>query len=220
MSMLVRRVGRGPYESVWDEMIRFTDARREDAPDELWFVEHDPVYTFGRAGRPEHLLAPQDIPVVRSDRGGQITYHGPGQVVAYVLFDLNRRGIGPRELVWRLEEAIIRLLADCHLEGERRAKAPGVYVGGAKIAALGLRIRRGCSYHGLALNCDLDLGPFAGIDPCGYPGLEVTSLARLGVMFDWEAASRRLEPQLLDLLAAEDEAGASRSRRVAGGPSR
>jgi lipoyl(octanoyl) transferase len=218
MSIAVRRLGRRPYAPVWEEMIRYTEARGENGADELWLVEHDPVYTFGRAGRPEHLLAAGEVPVVRTDRGGQITYHGPGQLVAYVLLDLDRRGWGPRELVMRLEEAIIRLLAALGIEGERRPKAPGVYVRGAKVAALGLRIKRGCSYHGLALNCDLDLGPFAGINPCGYPGLEVTSLARLGQALDWEAAGRLLEPLLLELL--EPESDTARPRLAAGGTHR
>jgi len=218
MSITVRRLGRRPSAPVWEEMIRYTEARGENGADELWFVEHDPVYTFGRAGRPEHLLAAGEVPVVRTDRGGQITYHGPGQLVAYVLLDLDRRRWGPRELVMRLEEAIIRLLGALGIEGERRPKAPGVYVRGAKVAALGLRIKRGCSYHGLALNCDLDLGPFAGINPCGYPGLEVTSLARLGQALDWEAAGRLLEPLLLELL--EPEPDTARPRLAAGGTHR
>lgn len=161
-------------------MRAFTDQRDVDTPDEIWFVEHPPVFTQGLAGSPSHLLAPGDIPVVQSDRGGQVTYHGPGQLVAYVLLDLRRLGLGPRELVRRLEAAIITVLANYCLQGQRRTGAPGVYVDEAKIAALGLRVRRQCSYHGLALNVAPDLSPFSRINPCGFSGLAVTSLAQLG----------------------------------------
>jgi lipoyl(octanoyl) transferase len=162
-------------------MRAFTDARDADTADELWVLEHPPVYTLGQAGRREHVLNPGDIPVVESDRGGQVTYHGPGQVIVYTLIDLRRAGFGIREMVVKLENAVISMLAKHGLLGEGRRDAPGVYVDGAKIAALGLRVRRGCSYHGLALNIDVDLAPFDGIDPCGFPGLEVTSTAALGV---------------------------------------
>lgn len=157
-------------------MRAFTDAREADTPDELWLLEHPPVFTLGQAGRPEHLLAPGTIPVVQTDRGGQVTYHGPGQLVAYLLLDLRRAGIGIKRLVERLEQSVIDLLAEHGVAAERRADAPGVYVAGAKIASLGLRVRNGCSYHGLALNVDMDLEPFGRINPCGYAGLAVTRL--------------------------------------------
>lgn len=157
-------------------MRAFTDSRDADTPDELWLLEHPPVFTLGQAGRPEHLLAPGTIPVIQTDRGGQVTYHGPGQLVAYVLLDLRRAGIGIKRLVERLEQAVIDLLAEHGIEAERRANAPGVYVAGAKIASLGLRVRNGCSYHGLALNVDMDLEPFSRINPCGYAGLSITQL--------------------------------------------
>lgn len=186
--MIVRTLGRRPFEPVWAEMRAFTDARAADTADELWSLEHEPVYTLGIAGRPEHLLAnPRAIPVVRTDRGGQITYHGPGQAVVYVLFDLKRAGYGVRELVTRLEQAVIDLLAHEGIDGYARRDAPGVYVrlpaGGeeAKIAALGLKVRNGRTYHGLALNVSMDLAPFGAINPCGYAGMRVTQLADLGV---------------------------------------
>ena len=155
-------------------MQAFTAARTAETPDEFWVLEHPPVYTQGQAGRPEHLLHATDIPVIRTDRGGQITYHGPGQLVIYTLVDLRRRGYGIRELVRRMEQAVIDMLAAHNIVGERLNGAPGVYVGGAKIAAVGLRVKRGCTYHGLALNVDMDLTPFTAINPCGFPGLGVT----------------------------------------------
>lgn len=164
------------YAATWAAMRAFTDAREADTPDELWLLEHPPVFTLGQAGRPEHLLAPGTIPVVQTDRGGQVTYHGPGQLVAYLLLDLRRAGIGIKRLVERLEQSVIDLLAEHGVAAERRADAPGVYVAGAKIASLGLRVRNGCSYHGLALNVDMDLEPFGRINPCGYAGLAVTRL--------------------------------------------
>lgn len=175
----VKRLGLRPYETVWRDMQAFTAARDETTPDELWWVEHPPVFTQGLNGRPEHLIDPGDIPVVHVDRGGQVTYHGPGQVVIYVLMDLRRRGLGVRELVERLEQAVIDLLHERGISARRRDGAPGVYVDGAKIAALGLRVRRGRSYHGLSLNVDMDLSPFARINPCGYPELAVTQLSDL-----------------------------------------
>ncbi len=159
----------------------FTDGRSADTRDEIWVMEHPAVFTLGRAGRREHLLAPGDIPVVQVDRGGQVTYHGPGQIVLYTLIDLPRRGLGVRRLVATLEEAIVALLAARGVAGHSRAGAPGVYVEGRKIAALGLRVRRGCSFHGLALNVDCDLEPFGRIDPCGYPGLPVTRTRDEGI---------------------------------------
>ncbi|MGQ9659567.1 MAG: lipoyl(octanoyl) transferase LipB [Thermochromatium sp.] len=164
------------YATTWAAMCAFTATRVAETPDELWLLEHPPVFTLGQAGRPEHLLAPGDIPVIHTDRGGQVTYHGPGQLVAYVLFDLRRAKLGIRQLVARLEQAVIDLLGEHGVVAERRPTAPGVYVAGAKIASLGLRVRNGCSYHGLALNVDLDLEPFGRINPCGYSGLAVTRL--------------------------------------------
>ena len=177
---LVRDLGRQPYEPVWRAMQRFTDARTEATPDELWLVEHDPVFTLGQAGRPEHVLAAGDIPVVRVDRGGQVTYHGPGQIVAYPLLDLRRLKIGVRDYVCRIEQAVIDTLAEWNIEGRRREGAPGVYVNGAKVAALGIRVRRGCCFHGLAFNIAMDLEPFHRINPCGYAGLEVVAMDDLG----------------------------------------
>ena len=179
--MLIRHLGQVDYLSTWQAMQDFTARRDATATDEIWLLQHPPVYTLGQAGKPEHLLDDIDIPLVRIDRGGQITYHGPGQVVAYLLVDLKRRGFGVRELVSRMEQAVIDLLAEHGVRGERRADAPGVYVAGAKIAALGLRIKHGCSYHGLALNVDMDLSPFSHINPCGYPGMAVTQTRDQGI---------------------------------------
>ena len=178
---VVRHLGRVEYAPTFEAMQRFTAARTPDTPDQIWVLEHPPVYTVGQAGRPEHFPASTDIPLVRIDRGGQITYHGPGQAVVYTLFDLPRLGLKVRELVVLLEQAVIDLLGSYNVTAERRSGAPGVYVGGAKIAALGLRVRHGCSYHGAALNVDMDLAPFAAIDPCGYPGLAVTQCRDLGI---------------------------------------
>ncbi len=177
---LQRDLGRQPYEPVWRAMQRFTDARGDDTPDELWRVEHDPVFTLGQAGNPEHVLVPGDIPVLPVDRGGQVTYHGPGQLVVYPLLDLKRLKIGVRDYVCAIEQAVIDTLAHWNIESARRSGAPGVYVGEAKIAALGIRVRRGCTFHGLAFNVAMDLEPFARINPCGYAGLQVVSLADLG----------------------------------------
>ncbi len=188
----LRRLGHREYEPVWHAMQSFTDRRDEGTADELWLVEHPPVYTLGLNARPEHLLDPGGIPVVKVDRGGQVTYHGPGQIVLYTLLDLRRMGLGVREVVSCLEGAVIDLLAGYELTAEARPEAPGVYVEGAKIAALGLRIRRGCSYHGLAFNAHMDLSPFAGINPCGHPGLAVTSAGRLGIETPQEELAERL----------------------------
>jgi len=176
----VRELGRQPYEPVWRAMQRLTDARGPDTEDELWLVEHDPVFTLGQAGKPEHVLAAGDIPVLNVDRGGQVTYHGPGQIVAYPLVDLRRLGLGVRELVCRIEQAVIDVLAGHGITAERKPGAPGIYVAGAKVMALGLRVRRGCSFHGLAFNVAMDLEPFRRINPCGFQGLEVTSVLDLG----------------------------------------
>jgi len=179
-SLCVRQLGRRDYASTWHAMQQFTAQRTADSPDEIWWVEHPPVYTQGLNGKPEHVLTPGAIPVVQTDRGGQVTYHGPGQLLAYVLVDLTRKGWGVRDLVSGLEQAVIDLLHDYGIAGVARRDAPGVYVDGAKIAALGLRVKRGCSYHGLSLNVDMDLEPFSRINPCGYAGLPVTQLRALG----------------------------------------
>lgn len=180
-SLLVRQLGRQEYRPVWEVMKAFTSSRDQTTPDELWLVEHPPVFTQGLSGKPEHLLAPGDIPVIQVDRGGQVTYHGPGQTVIYFLIDIQRARLGIRRLVTLLEQAVIDLLADYGIAGHARPDAPGVYVDGHKIASLGLRVRRGCSYHGLALNVAMDLEPFERINPCGYAGLRMTQLRDLGV---------------------------------------
>ena len=176
----VRELGRQPYEPVWRAMQRFTDSRDEHTTDEIWLLEHDPVFTLGQAGKPEHVLAAGDIPVVHVDRGGQVTYHGPGQIVAYPLFDLKRLKIGVRDYVCRIEQSMIDTMAEWNIHAERRQGAPGVYVAGAKVGALGIRVRRGCTFHGLAFNIAMDLEPWHRINPCGYQGLQVTTLADLG----------------------------------------
>jgi len=188
--LLIRRPGRVDYRQAWQDMQAFTDARDAHTPDELWLLEHPPVFTLGRNGKDEHVHDPGNIPVIRADRGGQVTYHGPGQLIAYCLLDLRRRRLGVQSLVQTLEQAVIDLLAEHGITGARRNKAPGVYVEDRKIAALGLRVRRGCSFHGLALNVDMDLAPFARIDPCGYEGLEVTQLRDLGVPLNVEQAGK------------------------------
>src|SRR5580692_2770820 len=177
---LIRHLGLQAYEPVWRDMQRFTDERDERTRDEIWFVEHPPVFTLGMNGRREQLLAPGDIPVLQIDRGGQVTYHGPGQLVIYPLIDVRRAGLGVRGLVTALERAVIDYAARFGIKAICRADAPGVYVEGRKLASVGLRIRRGGSYHGLALNVDMDLEPFRRINPCGYPGLEMTQLTQLG----------------------------------------
>ncbi len=194
--LLLRRLGRCEYRPVFDAMRAFTDGRDAATPDELWWVEHPPVFTQGVAGKPEHLLAPGDIPVVRADRGGQVTYHGPGQLVVYCLLDVRRLGLGARALVTILEQAVIELLAAHGIVAQARPDAPGVYLEGAKVASLGLRIRQGRSYHGLSLNVAMDLEPFSRINPCGYPGLRVTQLRDFGVELTLEAAAEALLPRL------------------------
>jgi lipoyl(octanoyl) transferase len=196
----VRALGRTDYATTWRAMQAFTDARTDASPDEIWLTEHAAIYTLGLAGRREHLLRDNGIPALKVDRGGQVTYHGPGQLVAYTLLDLRRARVGIRELVRRLEGAVIEWLATLGFAAYGKPTAPGVYVdvGGteAKIAALGLKVRNGCTYHGLAVNVAMDLSPFADIDPCGYPGLAVTQLADLGVAMSVEAAGRELAPFL------------------------
>jgi lipoyl(octanoyl) transferase len=201
MVLRVRDLGPTRYAPVASEMRRFTAARSEVAADEVWLTEHEPVFTQGQAGRAEHVLDPGGVPVVQSDRGGQVTYHGPGQLVAYLLIDLRRAGLGPRSFVSLIETAVLRVLARYGIQGARRADAPGVYVDGAKIASLGLRISRGCSYHGLSFNVDMDLAPFSRINPCGLTGLSVTQLRDLlGV--DAVPAFGDVQIALLDELAA------------------
>lgn len=174
--ILVRHLGLQPYEPVSQAMHDFTDSRDDNTPDEIWLVEHHPVFTQGQAGKAEHVLVPGDIPVIQSDRGGQVTYHGPGQQVMYVLLNLKRRKLGVRELVTLLEQTVVDTLADYGIDAHPRADAPGVYVGEMKICSLGLRIRKGCSFHGLALNINMDLSPFLRINPCGYAGMEMTQM--------------------------------------------
>jgi lipoyl(octanoyl) transferase len=209
--MKVRRLGLVEYAPTYEAMRRFTEARGTDTPDEIWLVQHPPVYTVGIAGRTEHFpragSIPGPIPVQRIDRGGQITYHGPGQAIVYALLDLTRRGLSVRTLVRRLEQAVIDCLAAYNVRAERRPGAPGVYVDGAKVAALGLRVRRGCCYHGIALNVDMDLTPFSVIDPCGYPGLSVTQTSALGIRADTGAMGEALARRIAELLEANHATG-------------
>lgn len=197
---LVRHLGLAPYERTWREMQALTERRDAASVDELWFLEHPPVFTLGLNGSREHVLAPGHIPVVHIDRGGQVTYHGPGQLVVYPLVDLRRAGLDVRRFVSALETAVIRCAARYGIEASARRDAPGVYVQGRKLASLGLRIRRGCSYHGLAFNVDMDLEPFSRINPCGFAGLEVTQLADLGVRKAPAEVAADLEPELLEAL--------------------
>lgn len=185
------------YEPTWRAMQRFTDERTADTLDEIWLVQHPPTYTQGQAGKPEHLLNPTAIPVVKIDRGGQITYHGPGQIVAYLLLDLRRWKINVRELVRLMEQAVIDLLAEYGVAAQGREEAPGVYVGDAKIAALGLKIKKSCSYHGLSFNVDMDLSPFDNINPCGYEGLRVTQAIEVGIPVPWEELQAQLTQNLV-----------------------
>lgn len=195
----VRDLGQQPYAPVWRAMQRFTDAREQTTADELWLVEHEPVFTLGQAGKPEHVLAPGDIPVLHVDRGGQVTYHGPGQLVVYPLLDLRRLRVGVRDYVCRIEQAIIDTLDEWNILGQRRDGAPGVYVGAAKVAALGIRVRRGCTFHGLSFNVAMDLEPFHRINPCGYQGLQVTAVLDLGGPSGMQA----VKPVLLAQLARQ-----------------
>lgn len=193
----VRNLGLVDYQKTFDAMREFTASRDENTHDEIWLLQHPPTFTQGRNGRAEHLLDKGDIPLVQIDRGGQITYHGPGQLVVYLLLDLRRRKMGVKQLVSAMEQAVIDLLAEYDISASTRSEAPGVYVDGAKVAALGLRIKHGCSYHGLSLNIDMDLSPFKCINPCGYPGMAVTDLHRLGVEEKLDQVSMKLLEQLL-----------------------
>ena len=193
----IRELGEADYESTWLAMKHFTDGRDKHTADEVWLVQHPPVFTQGQAGKAEHLLVPGDIPVVKSDRGGQVTYHGPGQLVAYLMLDVRRLGFGVRELVTRMEQCLIDLLASYGVTAVARPDAPGVYVEGAKIASLGLRIRNGCSFHGLALNVDMDLEPFRRINPCGYAGLAMTQLRDHAGPIEFAEVGARLRSQLV-----------------------
>ena len=206
MKLNVRHYDVVDYAWALSRMREFVDSRKQETFDEIWFLEHEPVFTQGQGGRAVHVHNTGNIPVVQSDRGGQITYHGPGQLIAYTLIDIKRLGIGPRELVRRIEQGVIGLLASLGLVADRRPGAPGVYVRDAKISALGLRIRRGQSYHGLSLNVDLDLEPFTRIDPCGYQGLEVTQLQDCGIDIDCKHAAERLLPTLLSSLYGPGQA--------------
>jgi lipoyl(octanoyl) transferase len=196
----IKRLGLCEYTPVWRDMQAYSVERGADAEDQLWLLEHQPVFTLGMNSKPEHLLDPGDIPVIPIDRGGQVTYHGPGQLVAYVQLDLRRMGIGVRQLVQLLEQSVIDWLAGQGVSAEARRDAPGVYVDGAKIAALGLRVKRGCSYHGLSFNVDMDLEPFSRINPCGYPGLAVTQLKDLGIALSVDEVARDWLPGLVTKL--------------------
>jgi lipoyl(octanoyl) transferase len=199
-ALAIRHFGLTDYESAWHDMQAFTDSRNANTPDELWFLEHPPVFTLGRNGKQEYLHNTVDIPVINTDRGGQVTYHGPGQLIAYTLLNIKRRQLGVQSLVRILEQAVIDLLTDYSRSAQRREKAPGVYVDDRKLAALGLRVRRGCAFHGLSLNVDMDLSPFTMIDPCGYSGLEITQLRDLGIDATMETISTQLQKHLERLL--------------------
>ncbi len=207
---VVRRLGCVEYEPTWRAMQRFTDERSGATPDELWLLEHPPVFTLGMNADPAHVLGAGEIPVVRIDRGGQVTYHGPGQLVVYPLVDLRRAGLGVRDLVSALECAVIDFATALGIEAERRRSAPGVYVAGRKLASVGIRVRRGASYHGIALNVCNDLAPFRQINPCGYAGLEMTRLADLAAIESAGAAGEGLLPHLLERLYAAAPAARSR----------
>ena len=208
----VKYLGLTEYRQSWQAMKYFTDHRGPDTADELWITEHPPVFTQGQNGKPEHLLNPGDIPVVQIDRGGQVTYHGPGQLVVYCLLDLHRLGIGVKSLVSKLEKSVIELLKSYHIDAVTHSTAPGVYVDQAKIAALGLRIRKGCCYHGLSLNVDMDLEPFARINPCGYQGLAVTQLRNFDVTVDTRHAGRHLADILIHHLGKRSEKKSGNTR--------
>ena len=204
-AIVIRELGRQVYEPVWHAMQEFTDTRSESTPDEIWFTEHESVFTLGLNTAPEHLLDTGDIPVIQIDRGGQVTYHGPGQLMIYPLIDLRRAGLGIRDLVTALEQSVVDLTAEYGIVAASQADAPGVYVNGVKLASIGLRIRRGASFHGMALNVDADLGPFSRINPCGFKDLELTDLARLGADSELGVVRDKLLPHLLRHLRMDQE---------------
>ncbi len=202
--LVVRQWGRQDYHPVWQAMHEFTDQRDEHTRDEIWLIEHNPVFTQGQAGKAEHLLNTGDIPVVQSDRGGQVTYHGPGQLVVYFLINLRRKKLGVRELVTDIENLVINTLQTYNISSAARPDAPGVYVDGKKICSLGLRIRKGCSFHGLALNVNMDLSPFLRINPCGYQGMEMVQVSDLGGPLDTHQVEQQLIQELVKLFGYED----------------
>lgn len=201
--LVVKRLGRQDYSPVWQAMHQFTDQRSEETLDEVWLVEHNPVFTQGQAGKAEHLLNTGDIPVVQSDRGGQVTYHGPGQLVVYFLINLRRKKLGVRDLVTTIENLVINTLKAYNIDSAARPDAPGVYVDGKKICSLGLRIRKGCSFHGLALNVNMDLSPFLRINPCGYQGMEMVQVSELGGPNELVTIEQQLIKELVNLLGYE-----------------
>lgn len=203
MNLMIRHLGQCDYLDAYQAMKDFNNSRDPATIDEIWFLQHTSVYTLGLAGKPEHVLAPGNIPVIRSDRGGQVTYHGPGQLLAYLLIDLKRQQISIKGLVYKIEQSIIEMLDELDLKGDRRVKAPGVYISNKKIAALGIRVRNGCSYHGFCLNVDMDLSPYLGINPCGYPGLEMTRLKDQGIDFNIRQVTEKIKPYLLKNLGYE-----------------
>ncbi|OBT20857.1 octanoyltransferase [Vibrio tasmaniensis] len=198
--LIVKKLGRQDYEPVWKAMHKFTDERSEEDVDQVWLVEHNPVFTQGQAGKAEHVLNAGNIPVIQSDRGGQVTYHGPGQLVAYFLINIRRKKFGVRDLVTHIENLVINTLKAYNINSTARPDAPGVYVDGKKICSLGLRIRRGCSFHGLALNVDMDLSPFLRINPCGYQGMEMAQVSQLGGPSELESVEQQLIQELVELL--------------------
>lgn len=203
--MIIRKLGLQPYEPVWRAMQQYTEQRGAKSSDELWVVEHNPIYTLGLNGKTEHILNATKTPIINIDRGGQVTYHGPGQLIIYLLFDLKRHNWGVRHLVTTIETSIIELLADYRITAHARTDAPGVYVNQAKIAALGLRIRRHCSYHGLSLNVNMDLAPFDNINPCGHAGMAVTQLSEQGITENLESVADKLLNKLYQTLQLDDE---------------
>lgn len=207
--LCVRKLGRVEYEPTWRAMQAFTATRGPETEDELWILEHPPIFTLGVSGKQSHVLAPGDMPVLKVDRGGQVTYHGPGQVVVYALVDLRRWGIGVRRMVSALENSVIRMLASHGIDARARCEAPGVYVGDAKIAAVGLRVRRGCTYHGLAFNIAMELEPFSRINPCGYAGLRITDLREQGVELPLEVAGQEVARMLADEITTASANAAS-----------
>ncbi|MGF1839948.1 lipoyl(octanoyl) transferase LipB [Vibrio atlanticus] len=198
--LIVKKLGRQDYEPVWKAMHKFTDERTDEDVDQIWLVEHNPVFTQGQAGKAEHVLNAGDIPVIQSDRGGQVTYHGPGQLVAYFLINIRRKKFGVRDLVTHIENLVINTLKAYNIDSTARPDAPGVYVDGKKICSLGLRIRRGCSFHGLALNVDMDLSPFQRINPCGYQGMKMAQVSQLGGPSELENVEQQLIQELVELL--------------------